>query len=173
MSDHADRREPLSEGQAREKQSAVVLPLSLADPDQVLALAHGFLGTPYRHQGSRAGVGCDCLGLVRGVWRGLFGAEPESVEPYRPDWYAHDRRERLFQAAERHLVARPCAQPEPGDVVLFRFRAERPATHCGIAGVSGSLIHAYERSAVIVSVLPDAWRRRIAGIFAFPAYPKS
>ena len=100
-------------------------------------------------------------------------SEPESVEPYRPDWYAHDRRERLFQAAERHLVARPCAQPEPGDVVLFRFRAERPATHCGIAGVSGSLIHAYERSAVIVSVLPDAWRRRIAGIFAFPAYPKS
>ncbi len=29
-----------------------------------------WLGTPYRHQGRRKGVGCDCLGLVLGVWRG-------------------------------------------------------------------------------------------------------
>ena len=29
-----------------------------------------WIGTPYRHQASLKGVGCDCLGLVRGVWRG-------------------------------------------------------------------------------------------------------
>ena len=51
-----------------------------------LIVARRFLGTPYRHQGSRRGVGCDCLGLLRGVWRELQGAEPEDPGPYRVDW---------------------------------------------------------------------------------------
>ncbi|MFD0934795.1 peptidase P60, partial [Methylobacterium trifolii] len=38
----------------------------------VVAQARLWLGTPYRHQASLAGVGCDCLGLLRGVWRGLL-----------------------------------------------------------------------------------------------------
>ncbi|MGG2476222.1 peptidase P60, partial [Rhizobium sp. BR5] len=29
----------------------------------MLALAQGWIGTPYRHQASLQGVGCDCLGL--------------------------------------------------------------------------------------------------------------
>ena len=37
----------------------------------------------YRHQASLKGVGCDCLGLVRGVWRALHGAEPERAPAYR------------------------------------------------------------------------------------------
>ena len=39
--------------------------------ERVLAEARSWLGTPYRHQGGRKGVGCDCLGLVRGVWKGV------------------------------------------------------------------------------------------------------
>ena len=38
---------------------------------RVLEAATGWIGTPYRHQASQKGVGCDCLGLVRGVWREL------------------------------------------------------------------------------------------------------
>ena len=53
---------------------------------EALAEARTWLATPYRHQASVKGWGCDCLGLVRGVWRQLYGAEPESVPPYRPDW---------------------------------------------------------------------------------------
>ena len=52
----------------------------------VLAEARSWLGTPYRHQASRKGVGCDCLGLVRGVWRTLDGTEPEAPGPYAADW---------------------------------------------------------------------------------------
>ena len=37
--------------------------------DAIVAEARAWIGTPYRHQASLKGVGCDCLGLVRGVWR--------------------------------------------------------------------------------------------------------
>ena len=35
----------------------------------IVAAARRWLGTPYHHQATRQGVGADCLGLVRGVWR--------------------------------------------------------------------------------------------------------
>ena len=45
-----------------------------ADPNRVVAAARGWLGTPYHEQASVQGVGCDCLGLARGVWREVVGA---------------------------------------------------------------------------------------------------
>ena len=53
--------------------------------DDVVRAARLFLGTPYRHQASVPGAGCDCLGLVRGVWREVYGEEPELPPPYRAD----------------------------------------------------------------------------------------
>ena len=52
---------------------------------RIVAEARAWIGTPYRHQASLQGVGCDCLGLVRGVWRALNGAEPEPTPAYAPD----------------------------------------------------------------------------------------
>lgn len=52
----------------------------------IVAEALTWLGTPYRHQASVKGVGCDCLGLVRGVWRAVYGSEPEAAPGYTPDW---------------------------------------------------------------------------------------
>lgn len=45
--------------------------------ERVLAEAESWIGTPYRHGASMRGVSCDCLGLVRGIWRALYGNEPE------------------------------------------------------------------------------------------------
>jgi NlpC/P60 family putative phage cell wall peptidase len=44
-----------------------------AYPAVVVAAARDWLGTPYHDQASVKGVGCDCLGLVRGVWREVVG----------------------------------------------------------------------------------------------------
>ena len=41
----------------------------------VVVEARRWLGTPYLHQASECGVGADCLGLLRGVWRGVIGPE--------------------------------------------------------------------------------------------------
>ncbi|EAU40124.1 hypothetical protein FP2506_11227 [Fulvimarina pelagi HTCC2506] len=135
---------------------------------RVVRLAEAWLGTPYRHQGSRKSVGCDCLGLVRGVWRDLYGEEPERPAPYAVDWVLDRSGERLLEAAGRHLVASECRRPEPGSVVLFRWRNRLPASHCGIVDGGGRLIHAYDGSAVVRSAMPEPWMRRIAGIFQFP-----
>lgn len=99
----------------------------------ILAIAGSWIGTPYRHQGSTKGVGCDCLGLVRGLWRELYGAEPEAVPAYAPDWAERAGEERLMAAAGRHFRAVPSfAESRPGDLVLFRFRPHLAAKHAGI-----------------------------------------
>ena len=52
----------------------------------VVDAARLWLGTPYVHQASVRGSGSDCLGLIRGVWRDLYGAEPEAPPAYTADW---------------------------------------------------------------------------------------
>ncbi len=39
------------------------------DPVALVTAARGWIGTPYIHQASLKDIGCDCLGLLRGVWR--------------------------------------------------------------------------------------------------------
>ena len=99
---------------------------------RALAAARTYLGTPYRHQGARRGIGCDCLGLIRGVWRVLHGDEPEDPGAYTADWSVRAGPDRLLEAAMRHLTPVPVADALPGDVVLFAWRLGAPATHCGI-----------------------------------------
>lgn len=134
----------------------------------VLAEAETWLGTPYRHQGSRKGVGCDCLGLVRGIWRALYGREPELPGPYTPDWAETGKGDPLFEAAMRHCRQKPLEKAQAGDLLVFRWRAHHAAKHLGILLGGERFLHAYERHAVTISPLIPQWRRRIAGIFAFP-----
>lgn len=137
--------------------------------DRVVSVARSWIGTPYRHQASLKGVGCDCLGLVRGVWREIHGSEPELPPAYQPDWAERSGEDRLRDAARRHFgVALPVAEMRPGDLLLFCWRPELPAKHAGILSTEDRFIHAYEQAAVIESALVPSWRRRIAGVFRFP-----
>ncbi|GEO84387.1 MULTISPECIES: NlpC/P60 family protein [Alphaproteobacteria] len=136
---------------------------------RVVAIAETWIGTPYRHQASTRGVGCDCLGLVRGIWREIYGVEPEPVAPYAPDWAERSGKERLLEAAGRHCAAvQHLGEALPGDLVIFRFRQQFAAKHAGILAAPDAFIHAYEQAAVIRSALVPAWSRRIAGIYRFP-----
>jgi NlpC/P60 family putative phage cell wall peptidase len=135
---------------------------------QVLAEASTWLGTPYRHGSSHKGLGCDCLGLVRGIWRALYGAEPEMLPTYAADWAEAGGGEPLIEAACRHMRQKPVAEAAPGDLLVFRWRAGLAAKHLGVLAADGRFIHAYERHCVMASVLVPQWRRRIAGAFAFP-----
>lgn len=133
----------------------------------VLAEARLWLGTPYVHGASLRGVGCDCLGLVRGVWRGVYGAEPEPTPPYRPDWAEARGRDTLAEAAGRHLAPVALADVLPGDLLLFRWRDGAPAKHCGVASGPGRMIHAHD-GACVADVALGVWRPRLAAAFRFP-----
>jgi NlpC/P60 family putative phage cell wall peptidase len=139
----------------------------MTHPDSIVAAARGWIGTPYRHQASLKGVGCDCLGLLRGVWREIMGAEPEPPPPYSTDW-AEAGADTLADAARRWLVP---AQPGPvqaGDVLLFRWRAGLPAKHCAIAATSASMVHAHSGACVAEVAFRPWWGRHLAHVFRFP-----
>jgi NlpC/P60 family putative phage cell wall peptidase len=136
---------------------------------KVVAEARTWIGTPYLHQASVKGVGCDCLGLVRGVWRAVYGCEPEPTPPYARDWAEVAASEPLAEAALRHMTPvnpRDCA---PGDVLLFRWRAGMVAKHAAIMASSTTMIHAHDGAAVAEVALAPWWRRRIAFVFRFPS----
>jgi len=161
-------------------------PAFAGDDGEVVRLARTWLGTPYVHQASVKGVGCDCLGLLRGVWRELRGEEPEDTPPYSPDWAEATRVETLYRALSRHLTEIDPAHIAPGDVALFRMLPRAPAKHCGIVGYQVTspsrggrnsrsefrveadaltLIHARQNRRVSEELLTACWRRRLA--FAF------
>lgn len=138
---------------------------------RAVAIARTWVGTPYVHQASVKGAGADCLGLLRGVWRALYGAEPEVVPAYTPDWSEPEAEERLWQAALRHLSPADEAGVGAGEVLLFRMRDGAVAKHLGIssgAGEAASFIHAYSGHGVVECPLSEPWRRRIVARFAFP-----
>lgn len=143
----------------------------------VVATARGWLGTPYRHQASVRGQGADCLGLIRGVWRELVGAEPEAMPPYGADWAEVGGEETLLAAARRWFREIPVEAARAGDVVLFRMAPGCPAKHCAIlsegrpsaAGTAeAKMIHAYWGRSVVESWMGSWWRARLVAAFAWP-----
>ena len=138
---------------------------------RVVETARAWIGTPYVHQASVQGAGCDCLGLLRGVWRQLLGPEPEQVPAYTRDWSEPQGDERLWRAGLAHLRPRPLEVARPGDVLLFRMREGAVAKHVGIqteVGAQPSFVHAYSGHGVIESALSAPWARRVVARFAFP-----
>ncbi len=135
---------------------------------EVLAEAERWIGTPYRHGASTRGVSCDCLGLVRGIWRALYGCEPERAGTYARDWAEVSTGDPMLEAAARHMNRRVSPAAMPGDLIVFRWRAGLAAKHLGIMAHDNRFIHAYQGHSVMASALVPQWRNRIAGIFSFP-----
>ena len=134
----------------------------------IVAAARGWIGTPYRHQASVKGVGCDCLGLVRGVWRERHGSEPEQTPAYAPGWAEDAGEEALAAAGFRHFLPQPTTAFLPGDVLLFRWKPHLPAKHAAIAVSRDRMIHAHDGLSVCEVSLSPWWLRRLAFVFRFP-----
>ena len=141
------------------------MPLTRAD---IVGEARAWIGTPYRHQASLKGLGCDCLGLIRGVWRGVVGGEPQAAPAYSRDWAEASGEEALAQAARAHLIEIEPADFLPGDVLLFRYRERYPAKHAAIVSAPATMVHAHDGAAVAEVAIAPWWRRRLAYAFRFP-----
>lgn len=144
--------------------------MSLPETSPIVLEARLWIGTPYRHQVSVKGAGCDCLGLIRGIWRGVIGPEPEKIPAYSQDWSEPQGQELLWDMGLRHMQPGGTV-PCPGQVLLFRMRSGSVAKHLGVlaeAGTRPTFIHAYSGHGVVESALTRTWAKRIATRFAFP-----
>ena len=147
---------------------------------EIVRLARRWIGTPYVHQANVKGAGCDCLGLLRGVWRELHGDDAEVPPAYSPDWAEATGRDTLYRALLRHMTEIEPGALSPGDVALFRMGNIGPAKHCGIVAdlVLPSepdaypeerrlltLIHARQGRRVAEEKFEPFWRARLAHAF--------
>ena len=136
--------------------------------DLVVRVARGWIGTPYHHQASVKSAGADCLGLVRGVWREVYGSDAEAPPAYSRDWAEATGQETMLEAARRHLYEIAPSEAGAGDVLVFRLRAGTVAKHAGVMASQTTMIHAMEGGPAAEVALSPWWRRRIAGAFSFP-----
>lgn len=137
----------------------------------VVSAAREWLGTPYVHQASCKGAGCDCLGLLLGLWRECHGELPAPVPAYTNDWSETSGEERLLEAARAHLTEKRLSDAAPGDVLIFRMRAGAVAKHLGLQteiGREARFLHAYSGRGVTEGALTPPWTRRVAARFVFP-----
>ena len=135
--------------------------------ERIVAEARSWIGTPYRHQASLKGIGCDCLGLLRGVGREVVGSEPEAPPPYSQDW-AEAGADALVAAARRFLCERERSAFAAGDVLLFRWRPGLPAKHCAIATSRDTMVHAHDGASVVEVAIGSWWRRHLSHSVRFP-----
>jgi len=140
----------------------------MATDIEIMRVARGWIGTPYLHQASLKGVACDCLGLLRGVWRELEGAEPQAIPAYSPDWAEATGEETLYAGLAQHAREIPREEIAPGDVALFRMLSRGPAKHCGIVAAKDgrlTLIHARQNKRVSEEPFSAFWKMKLAYAF--------
>lgn len=138
----------------------------------ILTAAKSWIDTPYQHQASVKGAGCDCLGLIRGIWREVYGQEPLTTPAYTPDWAESLGQETLLEAAQTCLTPIEKTKAQAGDVLLFRMAPNVPCKHIAIMSGRDRILHAYWGKAVVESYLVPYWTRRHAFSFAFPEIEK-
>ena len=137
----------------------------------VVNAARRWIGTPYVHQAAVRGAGCDCLGLLRGVWADVTGKPLIDVPAYTADWSEAQGDEALWRGIAIHLVPKAKDDIAAGDILLFRMRQGAVAKHVAIQGNIGSdhtFIHSYQGHGVCESTLTAPWARRLVARFAVP-----
>jgi cell wall-associated NlpC family hydrolase len=112
--------------------------------EEIVAVARGWIGTPFHHQGRLKGVGVDCVGLVIGVAKELHILPDDfQTTAYRrePDGVTliHEC-DRLLDRVSRDNIS-------IGDILVMSWKTE--PQHVGIIGDykhgGFSLIHAFGR----------------------------
>ncbi len=136
--------------------------------DLIIKTARSWIGTPYHHQANLKQVGCDCLGLILGVYSELNTALKIDLPNYTPDWAETHNNDLMLNGMKDHLNQIEISQKQKGDVLLFRFRENMAAKHAAILSTENKMIHALEGANVSEVYLNKWWHRRIAATFCFP-----
>ena len=136
--------------------------------DAIVSSARSWLGTPWRHQASVRGLGCDCAGLIRGVGNELGLMDCREGAPGTEEFAGYGRQpepRRMLRALDRFMVRRR-GEPHPGDVLLMRF--DRDPQHLAILTDEGTIVHALSTiGRVVEHRLSSDWRARVVAIWSY------
>ena len=138
----------------------------------ILRRARDWIDTPYQHQASAKQAGCDCLGLISGIWREIYGTQPMDIPPYTANWAEETGRETLLEAARSCLSPVSLEDTQAGHIMLFRMTQNAMCKHIAVRASEDTIIHAYWGRAVVESFLVPYWQKRHAYSFAFPPLSK-
>ena len=129
----------------------------------IVAEAQRWIGTPWHHLARVHGVGVDCAQLLIAVYSGVELIPAIETEQYPPDWHLHQGETRFLAWLER--FADPVADPQPGDVAMFRF-GRHPA-HAGIVVDWPLIVHAWREEGRVCTTNLDGspLRERLAGFW--------
>lgn len=138
----------------------------------IVQIARSWIGTPYKHQAAVRGVGCDCLGLVRGIYKEFYGElpiRPEDIPPYSNAWGEATNDEIMLNAASEYLEYRggKSVLLMLGDVLVLRMRRRSIAKHAVVYVGNDRIVHSMEGCVVSEVNLIPSWKKKIAGVFCF------
>jgi NlpC/P60 family putative phage cell wall peptidase len=141
---------------------------------QIVDEARAWIGTPFHHQASLKGVGCDCIGLLRGIGRAFDLPGSKEIEGnqeflgYGPD----PDPVLLMKGCDLFLRRIGRSELLLGDILLFRtpFSKGEPK-HFGVISSMYPMyiVHSWAGlgSCTVENRVDRSWESRIIGCFRF------
>ena len=138
---------------------------------EAVAEARTWLGTPFHHQASVKGAGCDCIGLIKGVGTALtlVDYDPSSPEAQAFANYSMlPNSRRMREGLTTWLVETPVPEATLADIYFMAWGRE--PQHVALITDKG-IIHSYSGVGKVVEhALDEDWRRRIVAAYRYPYF---
>ena len=136
--------------------------------------AREWLGVKWVHQASLKGVACDCVGLIRGVYRELTGNEIPTKVNYPATWHLFKSEPWLYNECCKFSGGEiPLVSAGVGDILTFSFREKFVDHHVGIIVSPTTFVHSYmDVGKVVETRLDEVWLGRARHAFLFPGEAK-
>lgn len=136
----------------------------------IVVEARSWLDTRWRHQASKKGVGCDCIGFVGGVARelGIVGGEAFADDPEIRGYGREPNPTMLVTACKRYLDPVDIRALRFADVLVMRYSGQ--PRHFAIVSkrFPDNIIHAYAQARrVVENGLTYVWQSRIHSAWKF------
>ncbi len=95
---------------------------------EVITELRTWIGTPWRHQGRRKGIGCDCLGVLVAAARAADRLPPG----IRHDYHRLPYKNLLQETLDRYLDRIEFEDAKIADMILLTQRGHEMGAHTGV-----------------------------------------
>ena len=128
---------------------------------QIVRSARQRIGTPFKHQGRKSGVGLDCIGLVVDVFKEF---NPEIINHDTTNYSRVPNNNKLKETLDFLLHPVDLYEANAGDIILFAYSKE--PQHVGIL-TENSVIHAYASVGRVIETSILKYDVRIVATYSF------